>query len=237
MTSILLKTAIFAALCAMVNGQNDSATDCSSLDFSTIPKTCCSQPYGELLPLSKIQGAQACKATAAMMNWVNTYQLNNLQSKDIKNFIDDKSKSYLSTICTPATVVNCIFGANDFVNSSGSINIQNLKAFLSTNAPNTTWGNIMNTILDPMNSDYNTAYQFTDIVEDNFEKVVCPTGNVNLLPIIMMQMLQSEIIWMCPKQAVYDTKNKCSETMKNFQYCDGKIYSNTAKGIFFFPNV
>ncbi|XP_059474603.1 uncharacterized protein LOC132196153 [Neocloeon triangulifer] len=185
------------------------------------------QPYGELLPLSKIQGAQACKATAAMMNWVNTYQLNNLQSKDIKNFIDDKSKSYLSTICTPATVVNCIFGANDFVNSSGSINIQNLKAFLSTNAPNTTWGNIMNTILDPMNSDYNTAYQFTDIVEDNFEKVVCPTGNVNLLPIIMMQMLQSEIIWMCPKQAVYDTtiKNKSVEGDVVYKSSGASFYS------------
>jgi len=32
-------------------------------------------------------------------------------------------------------------------------------------------------------------------------------------------------------------ENKCAETMKNYQFCDGKIYSTNAKGVFFFPSV
>jgi hypothetical protein len=32
-------------------------------------------------------------------------------------------------------------------------------------------------------------------VEDRFEKITCKSGEVNLLPLIMAQMIQSELIW------------------------------------------
>ncbi|CAB3367976.1 Hypothetical predicted protein [Cloeon dipterum] len=228
---------ILITVLSLAKAQNDSATDCASLDFKSLPKTCCNQPYGDLFPSSKLSGLKECKSTSALLEWANSYKLNSLQSKDIKNFIDEKSKSFTSTICAPAIFMNCLFKANSFLNTTGHIDIENLSSFLATNAPNDTWRNIVSSTLDPMYPSSSTAYLFTDIVEDNFEKVTCPSETVNLLPLIMTQMLQSEFIWMCPKQNLYTNTNKCSITMKNFQYCDGKVYSSTAKGIFFFPYV
>jgi len=117
------------------------------------------------------------------------------------------------------------------------------------------------------------------VVVDSFESMQCGSQMVNLKPLMMAQMIQSEHIWvwynqfrklsiliklcflvslqMCPEQAAYTTgifwyltvllqpevlimyvsANKCTETMNNYQYCDGKIYNIDAKGVFFFPHV
>ncbi|CAB3367977.1 Hypothetical predicted protein [Cloeon dipterum] len=153
---------ILITVLSLAKAQNDSATDCASLDFKSLPKTCCNQPYGDLFPSSKLSGLKECKSTSALLEWANSYKLNSLQSKDIKNFIDEKSKSFTSTICAPAIFMNCLFKANSFLNTTGHIDIENLSSFLATNAPNDTWRNIVSSTLDPMYPSSSTAYLFTD---------------------------------------------------------------------------
>ncbi|CAB3367984.1 Hypothetical predicted protein [Cloeon dipterum] len=219
-------------LLASVKGQSDSTTDCKKLDFSSLPETCCSNPLGSLLPTSKIP--TACKASSKLLLWMNSYQLNNLQDQTLKNFIDPKSKAYLSTICNAAKFVQCVFKELFFTISDNILEAETISEHLSSLTTVKEWQTVIAYFLNPFLS-ADKGYKFTDILEDNFENVTCSSGTQSLIPLMFTQMIQSELIWMCPKLKEFTDSNKCLQKLKDFQYCDDKIYSPTAKGIFFFP--
>ncbi|CAB3367980.1 Hypothetical predicted protein [Cloeon dipterum] len=230
----------FALLCLlpMAFCQSDSTTDCAKMDFTKLSSTCCMHPFGILLDeMSMVDGMSHCGPKPNLEAWGNSYKINTLQSKDFNNFIDISSKAYIKEVCAAGAFMRCVFIKNSFFHlGNATLNIPNLSSYLVGIAPNSTWKTMMSKILDPLNPERANSYSFNDIVEDDYEYIDCgsPTGNITLLPLMMMQLLQSELIWMCPTQNLYTSKNKCESLMNNFQYCDDKIFSSTAKGVFYF---
>ncbi|XP_059474448.1 uncharacterized protein LOC132196068 [Neocloeon triangulifer] len=234
MQSITLILLLCTLRTDFVLSQSDDSTDCAKLDFKKIPATCCKTPFGNVLDTKLMSDIKSCKPSAKLLEWGNSYKMNVIQSKSMQNFPDNSSSAFTKDACAAAVFMNCVFAANSWVSADGSINVATFTEYLLSVTSSTTWKGIVSKMLNPLDSTMAASYPFTDIVEDNFESATCSKSKVNLLPLIFVQMIQSELVWMCPQQNVYSIKNKCEETMYNFQYCDGKIYDSSAKGIFYF---
>jgi len=58
-----------------------------------VPKDCCKIPFGDVFKQDKMKGSiKDCKPTSTLLKWANSYQVNNIQQIDIKNFIDVTNK-------------------------------------------------------------------------------------------------------------------------------------------------
>lgn len=58
-----------------------------------------------------------CKPNSKLLEWLNTYKINSLQQKDIKNFIDETNKN----TSKPAGILMGIYTKATFISNSQGI--------------------------------------------------------------------------------------------------------------------
>ncbi|XP_059489000.1 uncharacterized protein LOC132204490 [Neocloeon triangulifer] len=211
-------------------------TVCASQKFESTVLKCCNTPLPSLLGSALIPRSCIKKyGSAAMIDWLNSYNINSLQAK-ADNSVTLTSK-IIKTLCKPALFAECVFKANSWLNADATINVNAFKKSV-TAGKSATWVTTLEGILNPVNVDnYFNAYPVTDIIVDDYETLSCSGTDVNSVPLMFMQLIQSEILWMCPEQKTFTNQNQCMTSLRRFQFCDGKIFENTGLGVFFFSTV
>lgn len=72
------------------------------------------------------------------------------------------------------------------------------------------------------------VFDFFVVVEDRFEKITCDKiGAVNLLPLMMAQMIQSELIWVIKLKAIL--LGSYIHSIFVFQMCPQQNLYNSSK--------
>ncbi|XP_059489326.1 uncharacterized protein LOC132204693 [Neocloeon triangulifer] len=216
-------------------------TKCASENFASNVAKCCNTPMPPLLSKTLISSTCTKSFGSAGVTWLNSYKINSLQAKTVHLVPLPLSKAAQAAICKPAQLAECVFKANSWMDANGNLDIVRFKKDVSADK-NSAWVTTLEGILDPISSGavFN-AYPITDIIQDGYETINCTVKNsvvkVNGVPLMLLQLLQSEILWMCPEQKTFTNANKCMTTLRKFQFCDGRLFDSTGRGVYFFSTV